>query len=466
MKLASRLILCVLFLAAIGFPQNAIGFPQKKTAAKKTTPARKAVSVPAPAPNKWPIQSISVAGISHYSAAQVIAVSGLKVGQLAGKSDFEAARERLLATGVFETVGYHFMPASGTEAYVASFDVSEVEPLYTVHFERLEVPDADLKTWLHSRDPFFGDRIPATQKSLDRQAQAIEAYLTSKGHPQNVIGRIVSDLPNQFDIVFAPASREAAIAEVRFEGNRELTTKALLDSFGGVAAGVPYREASFRQMLNVGVRPLYEARGRILVKFPSIRTEPAKEVEGLVVTVTVDEGPEFTFGKIAIAGTTPVAPAQLLKAGDLKEAAPANFDEVTAALGRMRKVLRKAGYMTATLDVKRAPDEKAKKVDLNISVQPGPQFTFGRLTLEGLDLNGEAAIKKMWTMKPGKPYDADYPDFFLARVREENIFEGLGATKAIPKVDEKERVVDVTLHFGAAPPEPGADRAKKPDEPF
>ena len=47
----------------------------------------------------------------------MLAVAGLKIGQIAGKEDFEAARDRLVATGVFETVGYRFAPVRQGAGY-------------------------------------------------------------------------------------------------------------------------------------------------------------------------------------------------------------------------------------------------------------------------------------------------------------------------------------------------------------
>src|ERR1044072_5249834 len=90
---------------------------------------KKAAGKP-PAPQRWPIASIRVLGLKNYSQQQAIAATGLRVGQLAGKEDFEAARDRLQATGVFETVGYQFAPAAGSNGYAASFQVVEVEPVY------------------------------------------------------------------------------------------------------------------------------------------------------------------------------------------------------------------------------------------------------------------------------------------------------------------------------------------------
>ena len=69
-------------------------------------------------------------GSHNYTPAQILAVAGLKIGQLAGKPEFEAARDRLVATGMFETVGYKFAPGGDKNGYAASFQVVEAQPAY------------------------------------------------------------------------------------------------------------------------------------------------------------------------------------------------------------------------------------------------------------------------------------------------------------------------------------------------
>src|SRR5690349_15128130 len=103
------------------------GFAQSRRAA-----ARKA---DVPAPTKWPVERLVVEGNRNYAADQVLGVAGLKIGQVAGKEEFDAARDRLVATGAFETVGYKFEPGPGGQGYVATFQVTEVEPAYSVRFE-------------------------------------------------------------------------------------------------------------------------------------------------------------------------------------------------------------------------------------------------------------------------------------------------------------------------------------------
>ncbi len=406
------------------------------------------------APQKWPIDSVTVEGLKNYSQAQVLAVAGLNTGLPASKEDFEAARDRLLKAGVFETVGYRFGPSVGSKGYSAAFLVVEVEPVYPVRFEGLNAPDAEVHSLLVRKNPFFGAKMPATEGLLKSHAAAIQEYLASKGHPETIEAKVVADAPDQFVIVFRPAVGAPKVAEVRFQGNKVIPPEVLLNTFGGIAFGTVYSEQAFRQMLDAGVRPLYDARGRVRVAFTKIETEKAKNVEGLVVTVTVDEGVSYDLGEVHVAGPSPVPEKELIKAGGFKSGDLANFDDINAGLERMKKRLRREGYMRASLQAERHVNDQKKTVDLTIRPELGPQFLFGALTIEGLDLNGEAQIKKMWVLEPGKPFNVDYPDYFLDQVREQGLFDGLGKTKSSSKVNEEARTVDVTLNFGAST-EPG-----------
>lgn len=424
---------------------------KKATTKKKSAPAEKPVS-PAPAvPNKWPIASLTIEGNKNYTKEQVATAAGLKVGAVVGGDEFEAARARLLGSGRFESVGFKFAPAPGSSQFAASFQVVEVEPLYPVRFDRVDLPLEELKGWLKEHDLFFGERIPPTKNVLEKGAKAIEEFARTRNKGEPFAGRVVSDKPGEYAIVFSPARREPVIGEVKFEGNQAIPTPMLLTSFSGVAYGVPYREPSFLQMLDAGVRPMYDARGRIRAKFTVTKTEKLTDVDGLRVSVKVDEGPVFRLGEGGFDGEMPVPAREMLKAAALKKEEPVNFDEIAESLNRMRKRLRRDGYMQAAIETERKIDDEKKVVDLIFKVTPGPQYFLGKLTLKGLDLDSVAAVKKLWAPKEGAPFNADYPDFFLKRLEEDGVFDDLGKTKASLAVNDAQRIVDVTLEFSATP---------------
>src|ERR1035441_3778304 len=97
-----------------------LGFAQAPQPAQKKAPA-------APAPGRWPIESLQVEGNHSYTPEQVLAVAGLKAGQVVGRPEFDAARDRLLASGAFDTVSFKFAPQVGTRGYVATFTITEID---------------------------------------------------------------------------------------------------------------------------------------------------------------------------------------------------------------------------------------------------------------------------------------------------------------------------------------------------
>src|SRR5690349_9994678 len=103
-----RLIPLVVLSLLVAIEANA----QPRRTRKPIVPAKPAPAAPATAEGApWPIETLSVVGIHNYTADQILAVAGLHPGDTAGKAEFEAARERLMATGVFATAAYRFNPA-------------------------------------------------------------------------------------------------------------------------------------------------------------------------------------------------------------------------------------------------------------------------------------------------------------------------------------------------------------------
>lgn len=451
-----KLSLIFLLLYGPGLAQT----PPQRAPAKKSAVPKAMPKTPAPSESgiaKWPVEALTVEGNRNYTREQVLAVAGLKVGQLAGKPEFEAARDRLAATGVFETVGYKFEPGASKQGFVASFQVTEVEPVYPMRFEELGVPEKDIESLLRAKDSLYSSaKLPATKPVIDRYTNWIQEFLVSKGLTEKIVGKVTQLGGEQFVIVFRPVRNLPAVAQVTFQGNQVVPQGALRDAVHLTAIGSPYTESSFRDLLNHAVRPVYEQRGRVRMTFTEVRAEPVSDVEGVHVFVKIDEGQSYELGKVAIAGPSPVDAAGLIKAGDFKTGDVANFERVNEGLEKIRKAVRRAGYLDAKVTSERNIDDAKKAVDVAVHIEPGALYTMGKLTILGLDLNGEAEITRAWTLKGGKALNPEYPDYFLNRIKEEGLFDGLGAAKADLRVDALQHTADVTLTFT------GEDPAKQP----
>lgn len=411
---------------------------------------------PAPAPpaepqqqTVFPLETLTVQGNRRIPAEKIIAVSGLKIGAPVLKADFDAARARLLATGAFESVGCEFKPSASNTGYAGMIEVVEVEQLYPYRFEDLPVSDDTMRAALRKQESLLGDQIPGTKDVLDRYVNTVQQTV---GPAVKVSGKLIADI-GQYAIVFRPDVPRDHVAEVRFSGNEVVPSAALLRALSEVAIGTEFSDTTMRLMLDASVRPLYDARGRIRVSFPKIETERTLDYDGVIVKITVNEGPSYSLGAVRFAGVSSSDAAELKKIANLESKDVANFDEINAALDRIYPRFRNKGYLHISGHVDRAIDDQAHKVDVTLTIDPGEQFTMGKLEIAGLDLLTEPPIRKVWALKPGSPFEPDYPDAFLKDIRDQAVFENLGKTRAETNIDEKTHVVDVKLYFAGAGPE-------------
>jgi outer membrane protein insertion porin family len=401
-------------------------------------------------PPAFPLESLRVQGNRHFTPEKIIAASGLKIGQPAKKEDFDAARAQLLATGAFESVGYEFKPSPANSGYDATFEVVEVAQFYPYRFEELPAADDALRAALAKLDPLLGAEIPAAREVLARYERALTDFLQGKVAVQ---GRLISDLAGGPTVVFRPPGGQARVAEVHFTGNQVIPAAQLANRLADVAIGTAYTDPALRLLLDTSIRPLYEARGLIRVSFPKVIAEKSKlnEVDGVSVTVTVDEGAPYKLGDVRLAGVPTSQMSELKDLAKWKTDEVANFDEIKAGIGRIERRYRTTGYLHVSSKVDRTLHDQEHTVDLVVTIQSGAQFTFGKLDVKGLDLIGEPAIRKMWGEKGGKPFDPEFPDAFLKDVRDQALFDNLGQTSSEIKVNEASNTADVTLIFDGTP---------------
>jgi outer membrane protein insertion porin family len=397
-------------------------------------------------PDSFPLRALHVRGNKNLTEASILSVTGLTLSQKVGKTELDAAKDKLIATGMFETVAFQFEPGPDGQCCAANYDVVEITALFPIQFENIPEPTPDIEKFLKDNVPLFEPTLPGTTQVIDYYARMIERYLAMKNHAGSVLGSLVQTGKNDFKITFRMNVSLPAISNVTFTGNKAIPSVKLQNAMNDVAYGQPFSRDGFRLLLENQIKPLYDALGMIRVKFPEFTTEPDPRVKGVAVHVTVEEGGVYKLEKVTITG----ADRDYVNTSQIRTGVIVNFDDVKKGLERVVTQLRKEGYMHVEGDTDRKIDDEAKTVSVNLAIERGDQYTFGKLTIEGLDLNGEPAVRKLWGVASGKPFNATYPQHFLDRIREDGIFDGLGTTKATTQIDEKKHIVDVTLIFGPA----------------
>jgi outer membrane protein insertion porin family len=393
------------------------------------------------------IHSVVIQGNKFYQTADILKVLDLKKGAPASPEVFKAAQGRLLATDLFSAAEYEFRYTFTKPAqYDVTYKIGEFEQLYPLQFEELGVPDDALRRYLQAHVALYSDRIPPTNSVLHRYTAAAQEFVSETKPTLKVKAFVSSDDPNHPTVTIRPDRPLPRITDVVISGNKAIETPVLQRALNDVAVGQRLSDAGVQQILNRTVKPLYAAKGYVAVTFPKIDTEKSKENEGYIVRIQIQEGPIFHFGTSAFRGgqftADDIRSMMHYQKGEV-------FDGTKAEQLRhdIAESLRHQGLLTSNVELTRAQDDKNLAINLVYTISPGPVYTFQTLNIHGLDIESEPQIRKLWGEKPGKPFNPDYPDFFLKRVREMGLFDNLGSTRSTFTPEDSTHTVTVNLFF-------------------
>lgn len=393
------------------------------------------------------LHSVSIKGNQLYAAAAIIKESGLHTGQHVSPQIIEQARKKLQDTELFANVAdeYRFT-GTAPPGYDLTFQVTEIQQLFPMRFERLGVEPDAVQKYLQNHIDLYSDRIPGTEGVLDRYKEAVQEFV-NQAHPDLKVKAMVSnDDPQQLTVLFAPDTPAPTISQVMITGNQAIDTGTLLRAINQVAVGVPLSDTRLKLILDGTIKPLYAAKGYAAVSFPKVETEPSTSNLGVIVKVDIKEGPMFKFGSIRFHGSG-------LDEGEIRDTIPFkpgqtfSSDQVDKFRIDLQHRMRRHGLLDASVTTQTETDDSKRAVDVTYNVVPGEVYNFGKLDVQGLDVTSEPAIARLWGEKAGHPFNPDYPDFFLKRVREQGIFDNLGDTQSDYTADASSHSVTVHLYF-------------------
>lgn len=395
---------------------------------------------------KFPVAVVEVKGLKMLKPEQVIAAAGIQPGQQVTPAEMEAGLQKLLNCGYFDRVSYRYEPRG--RGYALEWEVAETTVFYPVVFQ--ELPAEKAREILRAADPLFGEKIAATKPVLTRYEDALNHGLNLTAPDDKVRFQLLPNEAGELVVQVRPRRPLPSVYQVDFRGNKLLRSEELRLAIAVAATGLIYREKDFRDVLDFKIRPLYEARGHLKVSFPEIQVQPAEGNKGLNILVTVAEGEEYTLGEVRFSNHE----EDWLRVGQFRQGVTANMAEVEAGRRRLEQAVRRNGFLDAKVTARRTLNEERKTVDMDFEFLPGEQYVFQRLEVKGLDILTEPAVRKLWRMQPGSPFNPEYPEFFLNKIREDGVFDNLGDTRSELDVNRQTRQVAVTLYFQGAAPKP------------
>lgn len=421
----------------------------------------KAIAKKEPPPGT--LHSVTIKGNHLYSSTDIMKETGLRIGQRVTGAIFEQARKKVQDTELFSNVSDEYRYTGNPPAYDLTIEVAENQQLFPMRFERLGVATDAVRQYLRDHVEFYSDRIPGTEGVLRRYTAAVQAFVAQANPSAKIKAIISNDDPQQLAVVFSPDTPPPTISQVVVSGNQAVDTGAILRAVNLVAIGVPLSDARLKLILDGAIKPLYAAKGYAAVSFPNVEVVPSKNNLGVVVKVEIKDGPVFKFGAIHFHGSG-LDEDEIRSNIPFKPGQPFNGEQVDNFRLDLVHRMKRHGLLDASVITEANPNDSKRVVDVTYNVIPGAVYNFQTLDIDGLDVTSEPAIAKLWGEKPGKPFNPDYPDFFLKRVQEQGLFDNLADTRSDYTADASTHNVTVHLYFKGGKSKADKERAKKEEE--
>jgi outer membrane protein assembly factor BamA len=362
------------------------------------------------AAQKFLPKTIQFKGAPEYSDQELMAAAGLKKGTVLAYADMKEHSQKLMDTGVFESLAFSF---DGVDLVYKLIPHAE---LYPIRLKNLPLtPGKELDDALHDRFPLYHGKVPAENGLLEGVRGALEEMLAAKGIKATVTATPYTDekLYKVTAMSFSITVPPVRVGEIHLEGvSAELQAK--VKHVADRIVKTAYDTEQTAGSIESAFASFYVDEGYAAVKVHAERSgNPVAGSETIDVpfNVTIEEGRHYTLGSIILPSGAPLTMAEINKAAGLVTNKVETSLSVKGGL-TLRTALpfvmgqyKTKGYMDCVVTPHPQYDEAAGIVNYTLEVQPGQVYTMGKLTIENSADDLRAAMLAAWKLPTGAVFD-------------------------------------------------------------
>ncbi len=271
------------------------------------------------------------------------------------------------------------------------------------------------------------------QRKVERAARRIEAEYREKGYFLAEVRTLIDAVPDEslVDVAFEITEQaKVQVRTIRFVGNEEIPDediKAIMETREGhwlsfFTRWGTYRPEAFEIDL-MRIAALYYDYGFINIQVAEPQVSLSPDRRYIHVTINIDEGEQFSVGRIGISGDL------IAKKEDLRAIVPMREGEVfvRSELGEgifgLQEFYQDEGYAYANVEPLTAVDPDEQTIDLDFEIHKGPQVTVERIEVRGNTRTRDKVIRREMRISEGEVYDGSRVRTSKRRVQALGYFE-------------------------------------------
>ncbi|PWR03315.1 outer membrane protein assembly factor BamA [Meridianimarinicoccus roseus] len=348
---------------------------------------------------------IDVRGNQRIETSTVLTYAGIEPGSPVTAGQINAAKQRLLASGLFESV--EVTPARGT----LIIEVQEFPTINRISIEGNRRLNDEVLEGLVTSQP----RRVYSPSTATADARAIaDAYFQAGRLAATVTPKIIVRDQNRVDLVFEVT--EAAVVEVErigFVGNRSFSDRRLRQALGTKQAGI------FRQIIRRDtfledrvqfdrqvLTDFYRSRGFVDFEVLSVTPEFSRERDAFFLTFNIREGQRFELGEISVTTDVPdldvAAFERVVRARTGQTYSPTRIEDTVARLEREAIEL---GLDFIRADPVITRNDRELTLDVAFNLTRGPRILVERIDIEGNSTTLDRVIRRQFRVVEGDPFN-------------------------------------------------------------
>jgi outer membrane protein assembly factor BamA len=392
---------------------------------------------------------VKTTGTKRYKSEEVIAASGLQLGQTVSEDDFKKAARVLGETGAFGDVLYSFQYSD--EGAKLDLQVQDAEKFVPARFDNLVwFSDKELFDQLHAQVPLFQGQLPEAGDLADQVSNALQGLLIA----HNLQGRVDylraahEDGPIEA-FVFTVTGPQIHIRNIVFAGSGTAELP-LLDAAARKLQGADFSRSILRTQEDKDFLPLYLQRGYLKATFGDAQAkviQDSPKETTVDVTFSVDPGRQYKLAALELAGNKTFPADRLRPLIHMQPKQPVNAIQLDTDIEAMKKLYGTRGYMAVNIQPDPEIDDANSTVKYVLRIQEGDVYSMGDVEIRGLDSRMTARLQDDWKLRAGDPYDSSYPKNFLDQADKEISLLTDWNASVRESLNPEEKTVDVTLRF-------------------
>lgn len=399
--------------------------------------------------------TLAIEGNNRIEDAAIASYAGIGRGQVVSAGELNDAYQRILGSGLFETVE---ITPRGNRLVIK---VVEFPTINVIRFEgNKRLKDEVLEAIVESQS-----RRVLNPAAAERDAIAIaEAYAESGRVAARVTPRVIRRSDNRADLVFEIF--EGALAEIErlsFVGNRVYSDRRLRRVLGTKQAGVlralVKRDTLVEDRIEFDkqvITDFYQSRGYVDFRVTGVNAELARERDGYFLTFNVEEGQQFSFGEVTAVSELPNVDAELFQ-DELKIRSGVTYSPslVESSIARLERLAVREGLDFVRVEPRITRNDRDLTLDVEFALVRGPRVFVERIDVEGNTTTLDRVVRRQFKVAEGDPFNPREIRESAERIRalgffataEVNAREGSSPDQVIVDVDVEERPTG-SLNFG------------------